>query len=62
LKSFHFDPSGHIERHKLLDEFIKKYDNLNIEKKFKPYKWKWTYNRKLNTLTFKPLKIDESKL
>ena len=47
--------SGHIERHKLLDEFIKKYDNSSIEK-FKPYKWKWTYNRKLNTLTFKPLK------
>ena len=47
---------GHIERHKLLDEFIKKYDNSSIEKKFKPYKWKWTYNRKLNTLTFKPLK------
>ena len=53
---------GHIERHKLLDEFIKKYDNSSIEKNFKPYKWKWTYNRKLNTLTFKPLKIDESKL
>ncbi|MBW3059646.1 hypothetical protein CVS23_00185 [Prochlorococcus marinus str. XMU1401E] len=53
---------GHIERHKLLDEFIKTYDNLSIEKNFKPYKWKWTYNRKLNTLTFKPLKIDESKL
>ena len=49
---------GHIERHKLLNEFIKKYDNSSIEKNFKPYKWKWTYNRKINTLTFKPLKID----
>ena len=47
---------SHVECHKLLDAFIKKYDNSSIEKRFKTYKWKWTYNRKLNKLTFKPLK------
>ena len=51
LKSTH---PGHIERYESLKNFIKTYDNEKEMKTFKSYKWSWSYNRNLNTLTFSP--------
>ena len=48
---------GYLERFKSLQNFIAKYDKSNDLKDFEPYKWKWTYDRKLNILIFSPKKI-----
>ena len=48
---------GYLERFKSLQNFIAKYDKSNELKDFEPYKWKWTYDRKLNILIFSPKKI-----
>tara|TARA_Y100001978_G_scaffold190762_1_gene194253 strand:+ start:94 stop:975 length:882 start_codon:yes stop_codon:yes gene_type:complete len=47
---------GFVERIDSLKKFVDKYDKEKDIKEFKPYNWKWTYNRKLNTLIFKPNK------
>ena len=47
---------GYLERSKSLQKFIAKYDKSNELKKFEPYKWNWSYNRKLNILIFSPQK------
>ena len=47
---------GYLERSKSLQNFIAKYDKLNEMKDFEPYKWNWSYNRKLNILIFSPQK------
>ena len=47
---------GYIERYESLRKFNEKYEKgLNLES-FKPYKWKWEYRRKINSLIFKPQK------
>ena len=48
---------GYLERIKSLQNFIAKYDKSNELKDFEPYKWKWSYDRKLNTLIFSPQKF-----
>ena len=53
IKSTH---PGYLERFKSLQNFIAKYDKSNELKDFEPYKWKWTYDRKLNILIFSPKK------
>ena len=53
IKSTH---PGYIERYESLKNFIAKYDKSKELKEFKPYKWKWSYDRKLNTLIFSPIK------
>ena len=53
IKSTH---PGYLVRFKSLQNFIAKYDKSIELKKFKPYKWKWSYNRKLNILIFSPKK------
>ncbi len=45
---------GYLERIKSLQNFIAKYDKSNELKDFEPYKWKWSYDRKLNILIFSP--------
>ena len=47
---------GYLERFKSLQNFIAKYDKSNELKDFEPYKWKWSYDRKLNILIFSPKK------
>ena len=47
---------GYLERLKSLQKFIAKYDKSNELKKFEPYKWNWSYDRKLNILIFSPQK------
>ena len=47
---------GYLERFKSLQNFIAKYEKSNELKDFEPYKWKWTYDRKLNILIFSPKK------
>lgn len=47
---------GYLERLKSLQKFVAKYDKSNELKTFEPYKWNWSYNRKLNILTFSPQK------
>ena len=47
---------GYLERSKSLQKFIAKYDKSNELKNFEPYKWNWSYNRKLNILIFSPKK------
>tara|TARA_B100000073_G_scaffold198975_1_gene164743 strand:- start:9 stop:941 length:933 start_codon:yes stop_codon:yes gene_type:complete len=47
---------GYLERFKSLQDFIAKYDKSNELKEFEPYKWKWSYDRKLNILIFSPKK------
>ncbi len=53
MKSTH---PGYLERFKSLQNFIANYDKSNEMKNFKPYKWKWSYDRKLNILIFSPQK------
>ena len=53
IKSTH---PGYLERFKSLENFISKYDKSKELKNFKPYKWKWKYDRKLNILIFSPQK------
>ena len=53
IKSTH---PGYLERFKSLENFIAKYDKSNGLEDFKPYKWKWSYDRKLNILIFSPQK------
>ena len=53
IKSTH---PGYLERFKSLENFISQYDKSNELKNFKPYKWKWKYDRKLNILIFSPQK------
>ena len=48
---------GYLERFNSLQNFIAKYDKSNELKDFKPYKWKWSYDRKLNILIFSPQKL-----
>ena len=47
---------GYLERFESLQNFITNYDKSNELKDFEPYKWKWSYNRKLNILIFSPQK------
>ena len=47
---------GYLERFDSLQSFIAKYDKSNELKEFEPYKWKWSYDRKLNILIFSPKK------
>ena len=53
IKSTH---PGYLERFESLQNFINNYDKSNELKDFEPYKWKWSYNRKLNILIFSPQK------
>ena len=53
IKSTH---PGYLERFKSLENFISEYDKSKETKNFKPYKWKWEYDRKLNILIFSPQK------
>ena len=53
IKSTH---PGYLERYKSLQDFILKYNKSNELKDFEPYKWKWSYDRKLNILIFSPQK------
>ena len=53
IKSTH---PGYLERFESLQNFITNYDKSNELKDFEPYKWKWSYNRKLNILIFSPQK------
>ena len=45
---------GFIERSISLKKFIDNYDRAEYVKSFKPYKWKWSYDRKSKILKFKP--------
>ena len=54
IKSTH---PGYLERFKSLQNFIAKYDKSTELKDFEPYRWKWSYDRKLNILIFSPQKI-----
>ena len=45
---------GFIERSNSLKKFIDNYDRAEYVNSFKPYKWKWIYDRKLKLLKFKP--------
>ena len=47
---------GFVERIDSLKKFIEEYEEEKVIKELKTYKWKWIYNRKLNTLIFKPSK------
>ena len=53
IKSTH---PGYLERFKSLQNFIAKYDISTELKDFEPYRWKWSYDRKLNILIFSPQK------
>ena len=53
IKSTH---PGYLERFKSLQNFIANYDKSKELKDFEPYKWKWSYDRKLNILIFSPQK------
>ena len=53
IKSTH---PGYLERFKSLQNFIAEYDKSDELKDFEPYKWKWSYDRKLNILIFSPKK------
>ena len=56
IKSTH---PGYLERFKSLQNFIAKYDKSTELKDFEPYKWKWSYDRKLNILIFSPQKNNQ---
>ena len=47
---------GFVKRIDSLNKFIEEYDEEKVIKELKAYKWRWIYNRKLNTLIFKPNK------
>ena len=50
-----FSHPGYQERFNSLNKFIDNYDKEKYLKSFKPYKWKWSYDRKNKILKFKPL-------
>ena len=54
IKSTH---PGYLERFKSLQNFIANYDKSTELKDFEPYRWKWSYDRKLNVLIFSPQKL-----
>jgi len=56
IKSTH---PGYLERFKSLQNFIAKYDKSTELKDFEPYRWKWSYDRKLNILIFSPQKNNQ---
>ena len=56
IKSTH---PGYLERFKSLQNFISKYDKSTELKDFEPYRWKWSYDRKLNILIFSPQKNNQ---
>jgi len=45
---------GFIERSSSLKRFIDNYDKEKYLKSFTPYKWNWSYDRKLKILRFQP--------
>ena len=47
---------GYIERYESLEKFINDYIESNQIRQYEPFKWRWIYNRRKNTLIFKPLK------
>ena len=47
---------GYLERYESLEKSIENYEKDFYLKSFKSYKWRWQYNRKMNTLTFLPIK------
>ena len=47
---------GYLERFESLQNFIAKYDKSTELKDFEPYRWKWSFDRKLNILIFSPQK------
>ena len=49
-----FTHPGYIERSNSLKKFIDQYDERKYLKSFKPYKWKWSYDRQSKILKFKP--------
>ena len=49
-----FTHPGYLERFNSLKIFIDNYDKEQYFKSFKPYKWKWSYDRKNKILKFKP--------
>ena len=53
IKSTH---PGYLERFESLQNFVSKYNKSNELKEFEPYKWKWSYDRKMNILIFSPQK------
>ena len=53
IKSTH---PGYLERFESLQNFIAKYDKSTELKDFEPYRWKWSFDRKLNILIFTPQK------
>ena len=53
IKSTH---PGYLERFESLQNFIAKYDKSTELKNFEPYRWKWSFDRKLNILIFSPQK------
>ena len=53
IKSTH---PGYLERFESLQNFISKYDKSTELKNFEPYRWKWSFDRKLNILIFSPQK------
>ena len=46
---------GYIERYESLKKLLDEYDKTEDLISFEPYKWEWKYNRKMNTLIFKPI-------
>ena len=50
-----FSHPGYQERFNSLNKFIDNYEKEKYLKSFKPYKWKWSYDRKNKILKFKPL-------
>ena len=56
IKSTH---PGYLERFKSLQNFIANYDKSTELKDFEPYRWKWSYDRKLNILIFSPQKNNQ---
>ena len=51
-----FSHPGYQERFNSLNKFIDNYEKEKYLKSFKPYKWKWSYDRKNKILKFKPQK------
>ena len=49
-----FTHPGYLERSNSLKKFIDQYDERKYLKSFKPYKWKWSYDRQSKILKFKP--------
>ena len=46
---------GYLERYESLEMFINNYVEPKDIISYESYKWKWIYNRRLNTLIFKPI-------